>query len=152
MLIASKDALRKALREAFPISDVPHLHEGAMPVGFLRPALYIEMMPWGPKQIATSLWDYTVRWQIVYFPREDAAGSAIPSDLFQAAAKFEAALGRVQVIKAPTGEPFHVEDFSLTERDDVAYATLALRGGLMREDPAATTLGSTELTMNLEEE
>lgn len=152
MLIKAKDALRRAIRQIFPLSEVPKLYEGAVPVDFERPSLYIEMMPWGTKQITSSIWDYTTRWQAVYFPREDAVGNAIPADLFQAAERLEAGLGRAQVIEAPTGETFHVLDFNLTERDDVVYATLALRGGLMREDPAGPTLGGVDFNFGIEED
>ena len=152
MLLITKDALKDALRAIFPIAEVPQLHEGGVPVGFTRPALYIHMIPWSPQHITTDIHSFRARWQVVYFPREDAVGNAIPADLYQAAARLELSLGREHSLPAEGGRVLHLTDFSLDVRDDVVYASLALTGYLRREEPAAALLGKAELSINTEED
>jgi len=151
MLDTTKNALKKALREVFTLSAVPQLHEGSIPVGFKRPALMIQMMPWGPKPVTSDIHEFSVRWQIVYFPTEDAVGNAIQADLFQAVDKLEQRFGREKGLTAPDGTKLRLDDFGAEERDDVVYASLTLCGYLRREEPAATLLGEAEFNTRLEE-
>lgn len=151
MLTATQLALKKALREAFPKSAVPQLHESNLPVGFKRPALMIQMMQWGPRHIASDIYEIKVRWQIVYFPREDAVGNAIQTDLFDAVDKLEKRFGRESGLTAPDGTELRLEDFNAEERDGVVYASLALTGYLEREYPAAEMLEELEINIKTEE-
>lgn len=152
MLLVTREALKSALREAFPINIVPQLHESNISVGFRRPALMIQMMPWGPRHITSDVHEFKVRWQIVYFPQEDAAGNAVQADLFNAADKLEQRFGRESSLMATDGTVLRLDDFNVEERDDVVYASLALCGYLRREEAAVTTLGEAEVDMNTEEE
>jgi len=151
MLMVTREALKTALREAFPKSAVPQLHESNLPVGFKRPALMIQMMPWGPRHVASSIHEFKVRWQVVYFPREDAAGNAVQADLFDAVSALEMRFGRENSLTAPDGTVLRMEDFNAEEREDVVYASLALCGYLEREEPAVTLLGEAEINMSTEE-
>lgn len=151
MLLVTRDALKKALREVFTLSAVPQLHESSIPVGFTRPALFIQMMPWGPRHTASDIHEFRVRWQVVFFPREDPAGNALQADLFDAVDKLELRFGRENSLTDPDGTPLRLEDFNVEERDDIVYASLALCGYLRRELPAATTLEEYEIDMKMED-
>ena len=151
MLMVTREALKTALREAFPIATVPKLHEGSIPVNFTRPALFIQMMPWGPRPVTSDLHEFNVRWQIVYFPTEDAVGNANQADLFQAVDKLATRFGRAKGLTAPDGTPLLLSDFSAEERDDVVYASLALCGYQRYEAASAALLGEAKIDMNLEE-
>lgn len=145
MLDAARAALKAALRDVFPVADVPQLHEGKMPVGFRRPALYIQPVPWSPRHVASDIAELKTRWQVVYFPALDAAGNPVRADLDDATDALVERLGLEKSLTAPDGTVLLLEDFSPEDRDDVITCTLSLCGYLQREAPAVTILGEAEV-------
>lgn len=145
MLEAARAALKAALRDVFTKAAVPQLHEGSMPVGFKRPALYIQTVPWAPRHVGSDMVEYRTRWQVVYFPVLDPAGNAVQADLYAALDTLVNRLGLEKSLTAPDGTVLRLEDFSPDDREDVLTCTLTLCGYLQRAIPAAATLGEAEI-------
>lgn len=149
MIEQTRDALRAALRTAFPISDVPQLHLAAVPAGFTRPALYLEMIPMNHQRLSADLHGYLVRWQVVYFPREDSVGNAMYQDLHSAAGKLDALLTRCDSLTSPNGQVWAVTGEAPRISDDLVFCTVSLRQALLRTPDDTPKLGGVEIGIAL---
>lgn len=145
MLTASRDAIRQALRDIFPASEVRYIHLSGMPAGFERPALYLHMIPLQPSRLSADMHGYALRWQIVFFPTLDAVGNAVYSSLHDAAQRLVAGLERADTLTAPSGEVFDVTDFTLTNEEDTINCTIALRAAVVRDTQAPVNMGAAEV-------
>ena len=147
MINATRDAIRYALRQVFPIESVPHIHLQQMPVDFVRPAFYMQLMPWHPQQIASSLRSYPTAWQLVYFPLEDDAGNADISDLHSKAMTLEELFGCPTSLTSPDETVFHLEGFTSEIRDSLLYCSIRLQAVRMKEEPTTAPMGDSDIAL-----
>ncbi len=147
MIDATRDAIRCALRQEFPIEVVSHIHLQQMPVDFVRPAFYMQLMPWHPQQIASCLRSYPTTWQLVYFPLEDDAGNADITDLHSKAMTLEELFGCTTYLTSPDGTVFHLDDFICEIRDGLLYCTIRLQAVRIKEEPASTPMGDADIAL-----
>lgn len=154
MITQARDAIRTAILATYSPAEPPTIHIRQLPAGFARPAFYLHPLPMSGREAGSGLRDFPMSWQLVYFPAEDAFSNPAADDAYAAMERLEDTFGAVKSLTGPSGEVFHLTNYSADYRDDVVYAGIGLQTMRKRADPAdtSTLMGVLEMALTAEKE
>jgi hypothetical protein len=125
MYLGSLLAVRAAIEAAVP--DINTFYIESLPASLSLPAFYLEHMESGTEFLGVNTVQFTVQWQVMYFPPLQADGSPDALNLLAVTDKLREAFHADRGLTSPDGTLFQLEEFTGGTREAGMYIAIKLR-------------------------
>jgi hypothetical protein len=131
------NAIRAMLKTTFP--SVTRIYVNEVPENFVRPSFFIELGSLKREQIATSIYNFSAQWKIIYLGAEDASYSPNMPTEYDVTEAVISKLEETNYI-SDSGNKFQVIETTLGLSDGMVFAAVTLEAQLLKVVSDSTEL------------